>query len=262
MKPIRTAIGIVLAIMLTWAGTSVPRGAAPEFPDEARSAMFGFLNAWLVQQDQTSAMAHFSASGDALAVAPRAVLKAPGDGRGVSPWTPRERKAPGKLHDGLSHQQQDAYWQVLNRLGVSYGEGPLEEVLAPVDPDLSAALDDELKVHVVHREPFTVFVAEEDVAIDSFDGGYGDVAAVLRPAENLVLAMIADFARRSHEDYAGPFVSFWRTDPDGVWRIHALGGAPEGEVWRDGRRSASVAAEGDRSAAAPPPAAGCGDAER
>ena len=139
MKPIRTAIGIVLAIMLTWAGTGVPRGAAPEFPDEARSAMFGFLNAWLVQQDQTSVMAHFSASGDALTVAPRAVLKAPGDGRGVSPWTPRERKAPGKPHDGLSHQQQDAYWQVLNRLGVSYGEGPLEEVLAPIDPDLSAA---------------------------------------------------------------------------------------------------------------------------
>ena len=38
------------------------------FPNEARSAMFGFLNAWrrLVQQDQTSARAHFSASGDAV----------------------------------------------------------------------------------------------------------------------------------------------------------------------------------------------------
>ena len=232
MKPVRTAIGIVLAIMLTWAGTSAPRGAAPEFPDGARSAMSGFLNAWLVQQDQTSTMAHFSASGDALTVAPRAVLKALDDR--VARWTHRERKAPGELRGGLSHRQQDAYWRVLNRLGVSYG-APLEEVLAPIDPDLRAALDDELKVHVVHREPFTVFVAEDDVAIDSFDGGYGDVATVLRPADNLVLTMIADFAQRSDKNYVGPFVSFWRTDLDEVWRIHALGGAPEGEIWRDGR---------------------------
>ena len=43
--------------------------------------MFGFLNAWLVQQDQTSARAHFSASGGALTAdwRTKAVPRAPGE---------------------------------------------------------------------------------------------------------------------------------------------------------------------------------------
>ena len=224
MKQAGTAICIVLSLMLSWAGTSAPPGAAPEFPDEARRAMFGFLKAWLVQQDKARTMGHFSASGDALMLAPRAVLEAPGD-----------------LRNGLSEQQRDGYWEVLNRLGVPSSDVSLEEVLAPIDPDLKAALEHELGVNVVFQEPFTVFVADKEIAVDSFDGGYGDVATVLRPATgNPVLTMIADFAQRHHASYVGPFVSFWRADLDEAWRIHALGGAPEGEVWRDGYASPAL----------------------
>ena len=214
----RAALCIIPPLILLWAGAVAPFGSAPEFPEEAQSAMFGFLDAWLVQKDQARTVTHFSASGNVRMLAPKSVLN-----------------APGGLYNGLSSQQRDVYWQTLGQIGVPHGFS-LDEILAPIDPDLKTALVEELMVTIVHEQPFTVFVADSELAIDSFDGGYGDVAEALLPTQNVVLTMIADFADRGHKSYMGPFVSFWSTDAiDDDWRIQALGAAPEGEMWRDGR---------------------------
>ena len=78
--------------------------------------MFGFLDAWLVQKDQGGTVTHFSASGNVRMLAPRSVLN-----------------APGGLYNGLSSQQQDAYWQTLSRIGVPHGFS-LDEIRLPSIP--------------------------------------------------------------------------------------------------------------------------------
>ena len=198
-------------------------GLAPEFPDEAKSAMFGFLDAWLVERDQAAAMAYFSTTGRSLELVPKAVLLEPEYTRGLS-------KVEVEAH------WREKYWGELGKFGAPHGP-PLDEILGSIDPDLLAALESELKVRIVHKHTFTVFVADTDAAIYNFDAGFGDVTTALRPSENLVLVMIADFAERNHSAYIGPFVSFWGADFDGAWRIQALGAVPEGEVWYDGLRT-------------------------
>lgn len=210
-------VGGTCLLLLCWTVGVAPQGRDGEIPPEALDAMHGFLGAWLVQEDKTEAVTHFSATYRSQQVAPRAV-------RAV-------RDDSGEL----SRAQVDAYWHVLQRLGGAQNGDRLHEILAPLDPDLMAIL--RRVVRMANTEQlFTVFVAEDDVAIDSFDGGYGDVAAALQPAENLVLTMIADFADRGREAYSGPFVSFWSKE-HGAWRIQALGAVPNEEAWLDGQDS-------------------------
>ena len=212
-------VGVTCLLLVCWAAWATPsqEQADSEVPEAALEAMHGFLRAWLVEQDKAKAVAHFSASYRSQEVAPRAV------------WTARNDS------NRLAPVQQNAYWGILERLSGAQHEGSLRDIVAALDPDLMEILH--LSVRIVETEPFTVFVAEDDVAIDSFDGGYGDVATVLQPAENLVLTMIVDFADRQREGYSGPFVSFWTEEADG-WHIQALGAVPNEETWLDGEVSA------------------------
>ena len=215
-------------LLICWAVPSASQEVSPKTLESAYGAMHNFLAAWLVDGDEETAMQHFAATAHSLELAPRAVWRI-------------ARRADLSNRAQVQHLWNSSlrgeYWKVLGRLGVDDDERrfSLETMLAPIDPDLASALDTELHVPIVRTEPFTIFVANSDDAIYSFDGGYGDLAAELRPAENTVLTMIADFAERDHEKYNGPFVSFWTKDEmSGQWQIQALGAAPEGDIWIDG----------------------------
>lgn len=193
----------------------------------ATETMRGFLGAWLSDNNEMEAMRHFAVTEQALGLAPRAVR------RNVQKGNTSELHY---LWDGLLRKE---YWKVLMQLRGEERDGAeLEDILASLDPDLSEVLHVALGDYVIQTEPFTVFLAPDDIAIDSFDGGYGDVAAALKPVSNTILTMIADFKNREHEGYVGPFVSFWAEEWDESngeqWKIQALGAAPEGEIWRDG----------------------------
>ena len=214
-------------LLICWAVPSASQEVSPEKLQKAYGTMHKFLDAWLVNEDEEATMQHFAATERSLKLAPKAVWRI---ARKVDL---SDRAQVEALWNG---SLKGEYWKVLARFRVKEKDGrlPLETILAPIDRDLASALHAEL-VPVVYKEPFTMFVAPSDDVIWSFDGGYGDVAAELHPAENTVLTMIADFAGRDREGYSGPFVSFWTEDePDGDWHIQALGAAPEGDMWIDG----------------------------
>ena len=224
----RAAPLVGACLLVCWAAPSASQEVGPEKLERAHGAMHKFLDAWLVYADEETAMEYFAATERSLKLAPRAVWKI-------------ARKADlsdrGQVQLLWASSLKGAYWKVLGRLRVEENKGKfsLETILAPIDPDLADALETELHVPIVQTEPFTIFVADSDLAVYSFDGGYGDVAAELRPAQHTVLTMIADFAARGHEEYNGPFVSFWTEDESsGHWQIQALGAAPEASIWRDG----------------------------
>lgn len=213
-------------LLVCWAAPSASQDVSPEKLENAYGAMHNFLDAWLVHEDEEATMLHFAVSERALKLAPRAVWR-------IARKTDLGNRAEVQYlwKNSLSKE----YWRVLGGLAVEDNERgvSLETILAPIDPDLAGALRAE-HVLVVRTEPFTVFVADNDELIWSFDGGYGDVAAELQPAENTVLTMIADFAGRDREGYNGPFVSFWTEgESSGRWQIQALGAAPEGDRWID-----------------------------
>ena len=215
-------------LLICWTVPTASQEVSPKTLENAYGAMHSFLDAWLVHADEEATMQHFAASEHSLKLAPRAVWR-------IARKTDFSNRVE-VLHLWNSSLSKE-YWKVLGRLAVEDYEyhRSLETILAPIDPDLARALDTELHVPVVRTEPFTIFVANSDAAIYSFDGGYGDVAAELHPAEHTVLTMIADFAGRDREEYNGPFVSFWTEDEStGQWQIQALGAAPEGDLWIDG----------------------------
>ena len=212
-----SSIGGFCLALVCWASDATPQSVdADKIPDKALFAMSEFLDAWLVKQDKAKATAYFSGTIRSQEVAPRAV------------WSIRTG-APG-----LSHRQVDEYWKLLNRIGRSSG-GPLSETLDGIDPDLKNQLDHFVSLVAHGYGKFTAFVARDAETINSFDAGYGDVAAALQPHGNRILTMIADFANRQSESYSGPFVSFWEEEESASWRIQALGAVPEVEAWLDGR---------------------------
>jgi hypothetical protein len=230
MERHRAARLIGACLLVCWAVPSASQEAGPEALklQNAYGAMHKFLDAWLVHRDEAATMWHFAASEHSLKLAPRAVWR-------IARKTDLSNRAAVQhlWNNSLSKE----YWRILGRLAVEDNERgvSLETVLAPIDPDLATALHAK-HVFVVRTEPFTMFVADNDELIWSFDGGYGDVAAELQPTENTVLTMIADFAGRDREGYNGPFVSFWTEDESsGRWQIQALGAVPEGDMWIDGR---------------------------
>ena len=236
MNKYRAGCRVVACLLLLtcWAAVGSAqeprRGVNTEELEHATEAMREFLGAWLVDSSEKEAMGHFAVTEQALELAPRAVWRI------VQNADPNDRSQIHHLWDSSLRKE---YWRVLRQLRVEeHGGAKLEDILASLDPDLSDALHDALGDYVIRTEPFTVFLAPDAVAIDSFDGGYGDVAAALKPASNTILTMIADFKDRGHEGYIGPFVSFWaveRDESDGEqWKIQALGAAPEGDIWRDG----------------------------
>lgn len=217
----------VCLVLLGWAVPSAAQEADAEDWRIAHDAMHDFLHAWLVGDDEGAAMKHFAATDRSLKLAPNAVWR-------------KAREAdlgdPEHVRHLWDSSLQETYWGVLKRLRLEEPGGPLETVLAPIDPDLASVLVEALGVRVVIRaELLTAFIAHSDDAIYAFDGGYGDVAAELHPTANTVLTMIADFSARDHDKYNGPFVSFWAEDKPDEWRIQALGAAPEAPLWRDGR---------------------------
>ena len=214
----------------------------------ATETMQSFLGAWLVDNNEEAAMGHFAVTERALELAPRAVWRL------VQNADPSDRAQVHHLWDSLL---QEEYWKVLRRIrGKEHDGASLETILAPLDPDLAKVLYPALGDYVIRTEPFTVFLAPDADAIDNFDGGYGDVAAALKPASNTILTMIADFNDRGHEGYIGPFVSFWAEEWDESngeqWKIQALGAVPEDEMWRDGLSSPGFDSE-IRRAVAPSP---------
>lgn len=189
--------------------------ASQESSDRATTAMSEFLDAWLVKRDRDGALSHISGSIRSQDVAPRSV------------WLARNGEPR------LSEEQREAYWGILNKLGHSpEPRDSLQAALVPRDRDLVDLLHQQ--AHVVQPGPFIVLVADTELAIDSFDAGYGDVATALQPDKNVILTMIADYTGRRRED-TGPFVSFWMEEPDG-WRIQALGGVPQEAAWLDDGR--------------------------
>ena len=229
MNKHRAAPLVGACLLICWAAPFASQQEVnPEKLEGAYGAMYQFLDSWLVDGDEEAAMKHFAATERSLKLAPRAVWRI-------------AQKADLSNRDQVQRlwnsSMKKEYWKVLGRLRVKEKERghSLETILAPMDPDLADALEMGLYVSVLRKEPFTVFIADSDPAIYSFDGGYGDVAAELRPSEKTVLTMIADFSARDHEEYNGPFVSFWTEDEfDGQWQIQALGAAPEGDHWIDG----------------------------
>ena len=189
---------VVICLLLAF-----PVGAQENDNNAAYDAMYSFLESWLVEENESRAMSFF------------------------------DRRARATAEDaGYSLD-----WELLNRLWAPPGSNSsLRNTLSPIDPDLKQALDEELEVDVEHTDPFTVFVADSDLVVNSFDAGYGDTAEVLKPSENRVLAMIVDFADRSREEYPGPFIAFWsKSQENGEWKIQVLGAAPEGLIWLDGK---------------------------
>lgn len=212
-------IGGFCFTLMCWATDATSQSVDTKAPEEALSAMSGFLTAWLVEQDKDKTTAYFSGTARSQEVAPRAV------------WSIRTGS------EELSPEQVDEYWKVLNRLGMPSGDS-LRESLAPIDPDLKKQLRHFVSPVEHEHGEFTAFVASNAETINSFDGGYGNVVAVLQPSENRILTMIADFANRQTERYRGPFVSFWGEEygeEESAWRIQALGAVPEVEAWLDGR---------------------------
>lgn len=214
--------GLCLTLTCWSTGAAAQSADSSGVPDEALSAMSSFLNAWLGEPNKVNATAHFSGTTRSQEVAPRAV------------WVLRDGSA------GLSPEQVDEYWKLLKRIGKPSG-GSLSETLDPIDPDLEEQLGYFVSPIAHDWGEFTTFVAADAETINSFDAGYGDVAAALKPRANRILTMIADFANRRAENYTGPFVSFWgeeRTagdDEEPAWRIQALGAVPEVAAWLDGK---------------------------
>ena len=203
--------------------------------------MRGFLEAWLVDGDKARTTAHFIVDDATVSVAPRVVwvlaqALVGGPSAVISEvFGPRRRVWIGTAEEARLRSE---YWRSLERFrvdpAVSVGSG-LEGVLDAVDPDLRRIIESELSVSVGDSGLFLAFVARDERVINSFDAGFGDVAEVLRPREQTVLVLIADFRGRAHLSYQGPFVAFWVRDPvDGAWRIAALGAVPEGMVFVDG----------------------------
>lgn len=220
-----TRFAVVCLLLLCWTVPSAAQEAHPKKWGIAHDEMRNFLRAWLDENDEEATMKHFAATERSLKLAPNAVWR-------------KVREAdlsdPAHVKRIWDSSLKKTYWDVLKRLRIE--TGPLETVLAPIDPDLANVLVEALRVRVVIRaELLTAFVAHTEDAIYAFDGGYGDVAAELHPTENTVLTMIADFSARDHDKYNGPFVSFWAEDEPNEWRIQALGAAPEASIWRDGR---------------------------
>lgn len=227
MERQRAARLVGACLLVCWAVPSASQEVSPKKLENAYGAMHNFLDAWLVHEDEEATMLHFAASEDSLKLAPRAVWR-------IARQADLSNRA--EVQHLWNNSLSKEYWRVLRRLAVGDNEhdGSLENILDAIDPDLAKALESE-HVLVVRTEPFTMFVADNDALIWSFDGGYGDVAAELRPTENTVLTMIADFAGRDREGYNGPFVSFWTEDAwSGRWQIQALGAVPEGDMWIDG----------------------------
>ncbi len=203
-------IGGFCFTLMCWATNATSQSVDTNKRHEALSAMAGFLTAWL-DKDKHETTAYFSGTPRAQEVAPRAV------------WSVRSIGS-----EELSSDQVDEYWKVLNRLGMPSGN------LAPIDPDLKRQLQRFVSPEEHEYGEFTAFVASNAETINSFDGGYGNVAAALQPSdENPIFTMIVDFANRHTERYRGPFVSFW--GEESAWRIQALGAVPEVEAWLDGR---------------------------
>lgn len=191
--------------------------------DGAVGAMDTFLQAWVLDGNMQEAMAYFSTSDTALALTPKHILS---------------QRRPGTEHKGFTREVAVGYWTVMNalwrtdrRVDVDLGD------VVALDGELLKFLHKELDVDLIYADqPFLVFVADERV-MDNFNAGAGDIAAVLQPEKNTVLAMIADFKDRP-SPYVGPFVSFWVEEPAAIWvdspaasdeskwRIYALGSFP------------------------------------
>ena len=222
-------VGVSL-LPICWAAAVASQNVPSRLPEGPCGTMHAFLDAWLVEQNEATAMGFFATTGHALNLAPDPVWEA-------------ARADDIDLNDReqvqrLWHSQKGVYWKLLNRFWTKSRGVPLEVTLTALDPDLTEMLTNELRVQILCSEPFTVFVADSDIAIDTFDAGYGDVATALQPTDDVVLTMIADFVERGHEGYMGPFVSFWKEgkegETSGQWQIQALGAAPEGDIWIDG----------------------------
>ena len=153
---------------------------------EAIEAMSNFLYSWVINHDEVTTLSYFgeSAMGRFAPIMDTGV-----DGRKT----------------GLE------YWPMLTSIwpvNTSLRADHLEDVLA-IDPDVYTFVSTELKGAVLYEDVFLVFAVYDDVGINSFDAGYGDVADHLKPTPELpALTMVAGF-REPKFPAAGPFVSFW-----------------------------------------------------
>ena len=224
------AAALVVGLLLIGAVPAASQETASDLPEGAFDAMYGFLDAWLIEQNGAATISRLAAVDRPTEEIVELAAQRDAESflSGAAFWA-----------GALDLPDREPVLRILKHLdlfAVGETDHQLEAVLAPIDPDLMEVLVGELGVHIVQTKPFTVFFAHNDIAIDSFDAGYGDVATALRPSENMVLVMIADFADRNHEEYSGPFVAFWaENEMTGQWQIQALGAAPEGRIWRDGK---------------------------
>jgi hypothetical protein len=190
-------VAVIVALVFLAANPSQPTVKAHDH-GEAVEAMRNFLVAWVIDYDEAAALSHF---GEAA----------------MGPFAPT-------LGVGVE-EAGSAYWPMLNSIwpvSNSLRADRLEDVLV-IDRDVLTFVTTELKATIVHEDVFLVFAAYDDVGINSFDAGYGDVADHLKPTLELpALTMIAGF-REPKFPTAGPFVSFWGVDGDNSWRIQALG---------------------------------------
>lgn len=168
---------------------------------EAIETMRNFLHSWVIDQDEVETLRYFGKSAM---------------GR-FAPIT-------GIDEDGR-WKTSPKYWTMLNSVWPASEhrrDDRLEDVLV-IDRDVITFITTELKGAIVHDDVFLVFAAHDDVGVNSFDAGVGDVADHLKPTpERPALMMIAGF-REPKYPAAGPFVSFWGVDEDNSWRIKALG---------------------------------------
>ena len=152
-------LAAIVALVCLAANPSQPTVEAHDH-GEAVEAMRSFLFAWVIDYDEAATLSHF---GDAA----------------MGPFAPT-------MSAGVD-RAGPAYWPMMNSIwpvSKSLRAERLEDVLI-IDPDVYTFVTTELKGTIVHEDVFLVFAAYDDVGINSFDAGYGDVADHLKPTAEL-----------------------------------------------------------------------------